>query len=188
METNLVILEKKAIDAALKNDWTKALEYNTLILKKNPKDISAQIRLGKAQIHNKEFQDAVKTFKKVLSVDPINQIALKNLQIAKDGKILTTTIHPKKLIKEPGTTTETVIFANRRLHLEVGQILELNIKKAQVDILKEKSLVGTIEDKDIVKSLNQAKTQEINTKLSGHDAQTQLDYMALAQGKPKVYN
>ena len=37
-------------------------------------------------------------------------------------------------------------------------------------------------------ALNQARAQEIGVKLSGQDAESQLDYMALAQGKPKVYS
>ena len=37
-------------------------------------------------------------------------------------------------------------------------------------------------------NLDGVKAQQIMTELSGHDAQTQLDYIALAQGKPKVYS
>jgi hypothetical protein len=37
-------------------------------------------------------------------------------------------------------------------------------------------------------ALDDAKTQQIQAEMSGQDAETQLDYMALAQGKPKVYS
>ena len=37
-------------------------------------------------------------------------------------------------------------------------------------------------------NLDGVRAQQILTELSGHDAETQLDYMALAQGKPKVYS
>jgi len=37
-------------------------------------------------------------------------------------------------------------------------------------------------------ALAQAKTQQIQAEMSGQDAESQLDYMALAQGKPKVYS
>jgi hypothetical protein len=37
-------------------------------------------------------------------------------------------------------------------------------------------------------ALNEAKIEQIKTELTGADAETQLDYMAMAQGKPKVYN
>lgn len=166
METNLVTLEKKAIDAALKNDWTKALDLNAQIIKKNPNDISAKIRLGKAQIQTKKFQDAVKTFKNVLSIDPINTIAQKNLQIAKEGKVTKTAIAPKKLIKEPGTTAETSIMLRRKINVEIGLALKVIIKKTSVDVYRDETLLGTIEDKDIIKSLNKAKTDKVKLELS----------------------
>lgn len=166
METNLVTLEKKAIDAALKNDWTKALNLNAQIIKKNPNDISAKIRLGKAQIQTKKFQDAVKTFKNVLSIDPINTIAQKNLQIAKEGKVTKTAIAPKKLIKEPGTTAETSIMLRRKINVEIGLALKVIIKKTSVDVYRDETLLGTIEDKDIIKSLNKAKTDKVKLELS----------------------
>jgi tetratricopeptide (TPR) repeat protein len=158
METNIAILEKKAIDAALKNDWDKALELNTIIVSKRPLDISAWIRLGKSQLQTKHFKEAVKTFKKVLEIDPVNNIAKKNLAIAKDGKVLHSALTTKKLIKEPGTTTETQIVPNRKnLSISAGELFELNIKKKSVDITRGKTLLGTLEDKDLLKSLNTAK-------------------------------
>jgi hypothetical protein len=45
------------------------------------------------------------------------------------------------------------------------------------------------DQKDIASAqLDTAKAQQIMAELSGQDAETQLDYMALAQGKPKVYS
>jgi hypothetical protein len=46
------------------------------------------------------------------------------------------------------------------------------------------------EDKKRLSSaqLDDAKTQQIMAEMNGQDAETQLDYMALAQGKPKVYS
>jgi hypothetical protein len=45
------------------------------------------------------------------------------------------------------------------------------------------------DQKDIASAqLDNAKVQQIMAELSGQDAETQLDYMALAQGKPKVYS
>jgi len=161
METNLVILEKKAIDAALKNEWEKALEINKEILKKHPTDIHTKIRLGKAQIQTKNFKDAVATFKNVLIEDPINKIAKKNLEIAKEGKVSKIAIQPRKLIKEPGTTVETQVLTTKKLSLEIGQNLNLTVKKDIVEVYKDTTLIGTIEDKDIIKSLNTAKASKI---------------------------
>jgi hypothetical protein len=45
------------------------------------------------------------------------------------------------------------------------------------------------EQKDIsVVKLNEAKTQEIMTSITGENADTQLEYMSMAQGNAKVYN
>ena len=45
------------------------------------------------------------------------------------------------------------------------------------------------EKKDLsVADLNKAKTEQIGMELQGQDAESQMDFMALAQGKPKVYS
>ena len=46
-----------------------------------------------------------------------------------------------------------------------------------------------VEKKDLsTAQLNQIKGQQIMAEMSGQDAESQLDYMSLAQGKPKVYS
>jgi hypothetical protein len=46
-----------------------------------------------------------------------------------------------------------------------------------------------VEKKDLSQAqLNEIKGQQIMAELAGQDAETQLDYMSLAQGKPKVYS
>ena len=46
-----------------------------------------------------------------------------------------------------------------------------------------------VEKKDLSQAqLNTVKAQQIMGEFAGQDAETQLDYMALAQGKPKVYS
>lgn len=37
-------------------------------------------------------------------------------------------------------------------------------------------------------NLDAVRAQQIQAEMSGQDAESQLDYMALAQGKPKVYS
>lgn len=162
MELNLAMLEKKAIGYALKNDWENALDINEQILSKKPSDLNALIRLGKAQLQTKEFKNAVKTFKKVLEIDPVNTIAIKNLAIAKEGKIQVTNLSAKTLVKEPGTTIEAQIQMSRKnLKITIGESLTLVIKKKSIDVINEhKLLLGTIEEKDIVKGLNEAKEEK----------------------------
>jgi hypothetical protein len=46
-----------------------------------------------------------------------------------------------------------------------------------------------VEKKDLSQAqLNEIKGKQIMAELAGEDAETQLDYMSLAQGKPKVYS
>ena len=167
METNLAVLEKKAIDAALKNEWERALELNIQLLIRKPNDISTKIRLGKAQIQTRNFKKAIETFKDVLETDPINQIATKNLQIAKEGRVSKNALQTKKLIKEPGTAIEIQVFnKKKKLNLDTGEVLELHIKKSDVDVVKGKSIIGTVEDRDVVKSLNKAKNEKAQLEAS----------------------
>jgi len=49
-------------------------------LKDNPKDISTLNRLGRAFWEINEIEKANKTYKKVISIDPFNPIANKNLK------------------------------------------------------------------------------------------------------------
>ena len=45
------------------------------------------------------------------------------------------------------------------------------------------------EKKDLAAAqLSSAKAQQVQAEVGGHDAQSQLDYMAMAQGNPKVYS
>jgi hypothetical protein len=61
------------------------------------------------------------------------------------------------------------------------------IKQGQ-DAMKNKE-PSPADKKDLSAAmLNQVKANQIEMTLTGQDAETQLDYMALAQGKPKVYS
>ncbi len=166
MQTNFANLEKQAINAALEGAWKKALELNQQILDKRPADLNARIRLGKALIQTKNFAQATKIFKEILKQDPINQIALKNLEIAKEGKVKNTTasLHPKHLIKEPGTTAEAhAEITKARLKASdftAGEKLTLKIKKTEVDVIYENEVIGVITNVELVKDLNKAKKTE----------------------------
>ncbi|MFH0749566.1 MAG: tetratricopeptide repeat protein, partial [Candidatus Gottesmanbacteria bacterium] len=68
-----------AIQAALRQDWKKAILFNTTILKTEKKNTDAYNRLGFALLKSGHIKKAKETFEKVLSFDPYNQIAAKNL-------------------------------------------------------------------------------------------------------------
>lgn len=174
MQTSLASLTKRAIDLALKSQWKEAILLNQEILDKDPNNIDAKIRLGRAYLQTKDFYRAKKIFKEVLELDPINQIALKNYKMAFEKKIEKThteATNPKSLIIEPGTTTEAelIITAKRIMASDFAHGEELNVKvdKKVVNIFKnnknEETLIGIIEN-DYVSKLNSAKAQGANIK------------------------
>ncbi len=167
MQLSLSILSKKAIEAALNHEWQKAIELNSQILEKYPNNMDTKIRLGRALIQVKQFEKAKKIFKEVLATDPINPVALKNLEIAKNKKIDSkheNGINSNHLLKEPGTTAEitTNIVAKgvTGRDFTIGECLKFKIKKRTVEVYKckkdKETLVSVLEDKDTVYRLNKA--------------------------------
>lgn len=77
-------LHTKAIQLALNKDWDKALVTNKRILKRNPGNKKALLRLGKALVQLDRYEEAEEAFKEVLKKDPINKIAKKNLKVIKE--------------------------------------------------------------------------------------------------------
>jgi tetratricopeptide (TPR) repeat protein len=160
-------MTKKAIDAALKSNWKKAVEINTQILDEYPDNLDTKIRLGRAYIQTKKFNKAKKIFREVLKEDPINSIAKKNLELAKEGKTKKNNgngLKTKSLLKEPGTTQEVRLdsLASRITadRLDPGEELFLKVKKRSIDVYRKvrgkRSLVGTIENEYAVNRVNAA--------------------------------
>jgi len=167
MQLSLAILSKKAIEAALGHEWVKAIELNSQILEKYPNNLETKIRLGRALIQLKQFEKAKRIFREVLVIDPINSVALKNLEIAKNKKVEPkheNGINSNHLLKEPGTTVEITVNINCRgvtgRDFTIGECLKFRVKKKSVDVYmcrKDKDvLVSVIEDKEIVSRLNKA--------------------------------
>ncbi len=101
-------MARKAVKSALNGNWKEAIELNKSILEKNPSDLDAKIRLGRSFLQLGNYTEAKNCFKEVLALDPINQVALKNYEMAKNKKVENNNMGSKKsLIKEPGTTFET---------------------------------------------------------------------------------
>ena len=162
MENNLLSLEKKAIDAALKNDWETAVILNTQILNNTQNNLGAKIRLGKALIQTKKFKEAIKMFEEVLEIDPINQIAIKNLAVAKEKKVSQANIQAKQLIIEPGMTTELTIEVNKNIPFEVGQVLTLNIDEDKIYTYYNDKKFAKTNNSDLDKTIKNAILKNIN--------------------------
>jgi len=165
MRLSLAVLTKKAIEASLQLDWKQSIELNSEILKDYPNNLDAKIRLGRAYLQNKDFTKAKKIFKDVLKVDPINSLAIKNLEFAKAGKIECNGVshfNAKALLKEPGTTQEAKItIKGRGIKLEdftSGEELPIKVKRGVIEIFENKKdrkvFVGTLEDVYIVQKAN----------------------------------
>jgi tetratricopeptide (TPR) repeat protein len=176
MSLSLAVLTNKAIDASLKQKWDEAIELNLEILKIYPKNTDAKIRLGRCYIQKKEFSKAKKIFKEVLDVDPINSIALKNFELAKNQKTDSNTagsqINTKSLLKEPGSSHEVLVNTSKSIKKEdfiSGDELTFKKKKNEIELYKDKKgkkiLVGSITDDYTVQRISGALSKNIDIKI-----------------------
>lgn len=160
-------LTKKAVKAAVENNWELAKEINLQILEIDKNNIEAKARLGKAFLELKEYSKAKKCFKEVLSVDPINQVAKKNLELALEHK------PPSKhqntnIIQEPATTTQVELEITAKgitaSKIPTGTKLELKVFSNMAKVIyfyKDRKIeLGVIKDPKIVKKLKMAKELE----------------------------
>lgn len=76
----MTLLKDKAIQAMLLGDWKNAASLNKTLINENPKDIDALNRLAYALTILGKIRDAKSTYKKVLKIDILNQIAIKNIK------------------------------------------------------------------------------------------------------------
>ena len=72
--------EELAIKLAMLGRWEEAAEVNKEILEKDPQNVDALNRLGKALLELGRFEEAEQAYRKALEIDPANQIARKNLE------------------------------------------------------------------------------------------------------------
>lgn len=170
MQSTLVVIARKAVKAALNGSWEEAIELNKYILEKNPGDLDAKIRLGRAFLQLGSYTEAKNCFKEVLAFDPINQVALKNYEMAKNKKVENNNMGSKKsLIKEPGTTFETIFeITDKRIKLSnisPGDELELKVLKEGVEVYTtdNRSLKLGILDKALSSKIYEAKKSKYKT-------------------------
>ena len=109
---------------------------------------------------------------------------------ATQGMVQAGTLTPDiyKKIKKPFADTLYVLgVKDCNTYLPSDEEVATMIKQGQI-AMKNKEPTP-VEKKDLSSAgLNQVKTQQIMAEMKGLDAQSQLDYMALAQGTPKVYS
>lgn len=158
-----MILKDKAIQTALTGDWKEAISTNKELLEENPKDIDALNRLALAYTIIGKIKSAKMTYQKVLDIDALNPIALRNLKNLKSSKKTAKTISPapvlinNQFIEETGKTkvVELINIAPSSViqTLRTGEIVGLLIKRLKIFVLKnEKQYIGVLPD-DIGKRL-----------------------------------
>ena len=148
-------LEKQAVQAAIKGSWEQAVDLNRQLIKENPKNIAALNRLARAYWELGKISQAQKTYRKVLTFDPYNSIATKNLQrlVKKRKKSKQKKIdYPSNLfLEEPGKTKTIKLIrlasAEVLSELSNGQPVKLEPKKRAISVTTEdKVYLGTIPD------------------------------------------
>jgi hypothetical protein len=71
---------EQAIQLALESKWEEAAALNRSIVQASPADVDAWNRLGKSLLELGRFREAFESYGKSLALDPVNQIAKRNLE------------------------------------------------------------------------------------------------------------
>lgn len=165
--------EQQAIDAAIENNWETAITLNTEITTEKPENLGGWLRLGYAHLQLKQVPDAIKAYKKALSIQPKHPLATENLErakILKEKLKASPTSSTKKgalperkrldptlFLDVPGKT-KTVQLVNlgqktELADLHIGDEVELKIKKRKIEVRSADSgYVGALPD-DVSKRL-----------------------------------
>lgn len=155
-------LKNQAIQTALEGDWQTAIALNKILISQDPQDIDALNRLAFAYSITGKIKEAKSSYLKVLKIDPLNPIAIRNLKKIKDrvsafnGSGKMATFINNKFLEEPGKTkvVELINIAQPKIieNLRTGQSLELNIKRLKIFVQDEKQYIGVLPD-DIARRL-----------------------------------
>lgn len=157
-------LKNQAIQTALTGDWQSATSINKALLNENPNDIEALNRLAFAFTVLGKIKDAKSAYRKVLQIDSLNPIALRNLKHISNltsKKTLKTDLLPSLInhafLEETGKTKiiELINIAQPRIitGLRIGQSLKISIKRSKIFIQSEiDQYIGVLPD-DIGKRL-----------------------------------
>ncbi len=139
----------EAINAALENDWPKALQLNRGLLEKYPNDIDTMNRLARVLMETGNITEAKKHYQQVLKIDPYNQIAEKNIvRLAslknwktKGNGSSTSYIKGDLFLEEPGRTIvvniEDIAMPSVLASLQTGDLVKLVPHKTEVTVVTE---------------------------------------------------
>lgn len=175
--------KNQAIDTALKGDWEKAIELNENLLSENPEDVEALNRSGLAYTILGQSEKARKAYQKVLEIDPLNSIALKNIKkFSKDSKMPADANFRvnNTFLEETGKTKviDLVNIAQPEIiaNLRIGQAVELTVKRLKIFITNsEKHYLGVLPDdigKRLIKFISGGNKYEAFVRSSNHSTVT----------------
>ena len=158
-------LEVEAINAALQNDWQKAIELNQKIVELDPQNLEAYLRLGFALLQKGNYKQAKKAYKKVLEIQPNHPIAKEklsqlNVLLEKNTKPKESSkleLDPNLFADVPGKTRSVNLVNLGQKHilanLSIGEEVELKIRRRRVEIrTKQGEYIGALPD-DLSKRL-----------------------------------
>lgn len=160
----MTLLKDKAIQAMLLGEWQNAAKLNKTLLKENPQDIDALNRLAYAFTILGRIKDAKSAYRKVLKIDVLNQIALRNikkitgLSSNKIGRGAIITQHLNNIFLEETGRTKIISLVNTAQPkiialLKIGQLVLIVIKRSKIFIQNQNNqYLGVLPD-DIGKKL-----------------------------------
>ncbi len=105
-------LAQQAIQSAIKGEWKIAESLNRRTLEVKPKDVDALLRLANAQTQLGKIKDALRTYDKILKLEPQNLFAIRavnRLKNLKKSSILGQHELSNSFLEEPGKTKTVVL-------------------------------------------------------------------------------
>ncbi len=173
----------QAIAATLQGDWNAAIDMNKAIIKENPEDVEALNRIGLAYMITGKQKAAKNAYQKVLEIDPLNSIAIKNLKKIKadsssDGELPVMAVN--NIFLEENGKTKVVDLVNCAqseiiLGLRTGQAVDLSVKRLKIFISQGKKYIGVLPDdigKRLIKLINGGNKYEAFVKSSNNQSVT----------------
>jgi len=174
------ITSNQAIKATLAGDWENAIKLNKSLLEEKPNDVEALNRMGLAYMILGNAKCAKTSYEKVLEIDPLNSIALKNLRkvkndSAKDGENVTFVQVNNIFIEETGRTkvVDLINLAQSEiiLGLQTGQSVDMSVKRLKIFIHQGQKYIGALPDdigNRLIKFINGGNKYEAFVKSASH--------------------
>lgn len=153
--------KNKAIQATLEGDWENAIKLNKGLVEKDPKDFEALNRMGLAYTVLGKTKNAKDSYQKVLDIDPLNSIAIKNLnKINSESSKKSSSnvvIQVNNIFLEETGKTKIIDLINLAqsevlIRLRTGQIVEIAEKRLKIFVSHGDIYIGVLPD-DIGKRL-----------------------------------